>query len=134
MLHTKIHRINPGCPRPSIALQWPKSPFVLFYSYILPFVVVIVLLLVEYETDYFYSVTTTDVACDFSGSDWLCGWTDISEGHSHWLPSPAGYTRASEGEFSVHAVINQVTISLCQVKTRVCKMMLVSDVNKVKIT
>ena len=47
------------------------------------------------------SVETTEVDCDFSGADWLCGWTDVSEGANHWTPAPTGYTGNQYGTYSL---------------------------------
>ena len=48
---------------------------------------------------FFYLVTTDDVACEFSDVlNWLCGWTDVSEGPYHWAPASTGYTGISTGK------------------------------------
>ena len=44
-----------------------------------------------------FAVTNSGLSCEFSGADWLCGWTDISEGYSHWQPLNFGYTQTTDG-------------------------------------
>ena len=44
-------------------------------------------------------VDSNELSCEFSGVDWLCGWSDVSEGANHWTLALTGYTGHQDGTY-----------------------------------